>query len=135
MYFKMSEDESALRKLSSEQNATGDSLPLAPGKAGPLRLGAFKKTPEHLQAIERVQAWTRQRFSLPEEAPVLASELTCAVPGCPPLETIIAFWTENGERRHFKVFKPVEQVVLDDLPPAWLKDSLCSIEGEGFSCC
>ena len=131
----MSEDESALRKLSSEQNATGDSLPLAPGKAGPLRLGAFKKTPEHLQAIERVQAWTRQRFSLPEEAPVLASELACAVPGCPPLETIIAFWTENGERRHFKVFKPVEQVVLDDLPPAWLKDSLCSIEGEGFSCC
>jgi len=135
MYFKMSEDESALRKLSSEQNAAGDSLPLASGKAGPLRLGAFKKTPEHLQAIERVQAWTRQRFSLPEEAPVLASELACAVPGCPPLETVIAFWTENGERRHFKVFKPVEQVVVDDLPPAWLKDSLCSIEGEGFSCC
>jgi len=135
MYFKMSEDESALRKLSSERNAAGDSLPLAPGKAGPLRLGAFKKTPEHFQAIQRVQAWTRQRFSLPEEAPVLASELTCAVPGCPPLETVIAFWTENGERRHFKVFKPVEQVVLDDLPPAWLKDSLCSIEGEGFSCC
>jgi hypothetical protein len=135
MYFEMSEDESALRRLSSGQSTTGNRLPRARGKAGPLRLGAFKKTPEHLQAIERVQAWTRERFSLPEEAPVLASELACTVPGCPPLETVIAFWTENGERRHFKVFKPVEQVVLDDLPPAWLKDSLCSIEGEGFGCC
>jgi hypothetical protein len=131
----MSKDESALRKLSSEENADRSNVPGARGKAGPLRLGAFKKTPEHHQAIERVQAWTRERFSLTEEAPVLASELACAVPGCPPLETVIAFWTENGERRHFKVFKPVEQVVLDDLPPAWLKDSLCSIEGEGFSCC
>jgi len=109
--------------------------PAAPAKAGPLRLGAFKKKPEHRQAIERVQEWTRERFSLPQDAPVLASELACSVPGCPPLETVIAFWTEAGERRHFKVFKPVEQVELDDLPPAWLKDSLCSIEGEGFSCC
>jgi nitrate reductase delta subunit len=104
-------------------------------KAGPLRFGAFKKTPEHHQAIERVQTWTRERFTLSQDAPVLASELACAVPGCPPLETVVAFWTEKGERRHFKIFKPVEQVVEDDLPPAWLKNSLCSIEGEGFSCC
>ena len=129
-------DENALKELTSGQDAAGDSrAPLPSAKAGPLRLGAFKKTPEHLQAIERVQAWTRERFNLPEDAPVLASELTCVVPGCPPLETVVAFWTENGERRHFKVFKPVEKVVEDDLPPSWLKDSLCSIEGEGFSCC
>ena len=132
----MNEKTRALRKSVSGQDQAGvGELPPAPAKVGPLRLGAFKKTPEHRQAIERVQAWTRERFSLPEEAPVLASELACTVPGCPPLETVVAFWTENGERRHFKVFKPVEQVALDDLPPAWLKDSLCSIEGEGFSCC
>jgi hypothetical protein len=132
----MKEKTRALRKSLSGQDQSGASeSPAAPPKAGPLRLGAFKKTPEHLQAIERVQEWTRDRFSLPQDAPVLASELACSVPGCPPIETVVAFWTENGDRRHFKVFKPVEQVVLDDFPPAWLKDSLCSIEGEGFSCC
>jgi nitrate reductase delta subunit len=132
----MNEENRALPDSSSGPDQSGNSGPLPrTAKVGPLRLGAFKKTPEHLQAIERVQAWTRERFSLPQDAPVLASELACTVPGCPPLETVVAFWIESGERRHFKVFKPVEQVVEDDLPPAWLKDSLCSIEGEGFSCC
>jgi hypothetical protein len=132
----MNEKTRPLRKSSSGQDQSGlAGSPARPARAGPLRLGAFKKTPEHLRAIERVQEWTRDHFSLPQDAPVLASELACSVPGCPPIETVVAFWTENGERRHFKVFKPVEQVVLDDLPPAWLKDCLCSIEGEGFSCC
>jgi hypothetical protein len=132
----MNEENRALPDSSSGQDQSGNSGPLRrTTKVGPLRLSAFKKTPEHRRAIERVQAWTRERFTLPQDAPVLASELACTVPGCPPLETVVAFWTEIGERRHFKVFKPVEQVVEDDLPPAWLKDSLCSIEGEGFSCC
>jgi nitrate reductase delta subunit len=132
----MNEENRALHESSAGPDQSGNSGSLRGAtKVGPLRLGAFKKTPEHLQAIERVQGWTRTRFTLPDDAPVLASELACTVPGCPPLETVVAFWTENGERRHFKVFKPVEQVVEDDLPPAWLKDSLCSIEGEGFSCC
>jgi nitrate reductase delta subunit len=132
----MNDENRTLQEAAPGLDQPSNNAPVrGPAKAGPLRLGAFKKTPEHLRAIERVQAWTRERFALPPEAPVLASELACAVPGCPPLETVVAFWTENGDRRHFKVFKPVEQVVEDDLPPAWLKDSLCSIEGEGFSCC
>jgi hypothetical protein len=132
----MNEENRTLQETFSGADRSGDSAPLrGPAKVGPLRLGAFKKTPEHLQAIERVQEWTRARFALPLDAPVFASELACAVPGCPPLETVVAFWTENGERRHFKIFKPVEKVMEEDLPPAWLKDSLCSIEGEGFSCC
>jgi nitrate reductase delta subunit len=132
----MNEENRTFQSSSTERDQSRDSeTSRVPTKAGPLRLGAFKKTPEHRAAIERVQEWTRERFTLPQDAPVLASELACTVPGCPPLETVVAFWTESGERRHFKVFKPVEQVVEDDLPPAWLKDSLCSIEGEGFSCC
>src|SRR5829696_4534004 len=100
--------------------------PAAPAKAGPLRLGGFKKTPEHRQAIERVQDWTRERFSLPQDAPVLASELACSVPGCPPLEPVIVCWTEGGELGPFKVFKPVERVELDDPHQTCLKDTLCS---------
>jgi nitrate reductase delta subunit len=100
-----------------------------------LRLGSTKRSPQRIAATERIQAWTRERFSLEAEAPVLVSELACTMPGCPPLETVVAFWLDNGERRHFKVFKPIEELVLDDLPPAWLRDSLCSIEGGGFDCC
>jgi hypothetical protein len=104
-------------------------------RRGPFRLGGFKDSPEHLAAIARVQDWTRDRFTLPEEAPVLVSQLACGVPGCPPLETVVAFWTESGDRHHFKIFKAVVEVVLDDIPPAWLKDSLFAFEGGSFECC
>ena len=57
------------------------------------------------------------------------------LPGCPPLETVIAFWTEGDRRHHFKVFKPVAEVVLDDLPPAWMKDALAVPEGFECDCC
>ena len=36
----------------------------------------------------------------------------------------MAFWTDTDKRHQFKVFKPVEEVVEDDLPPAWLKSAL-----------
>src|SRR5256885_12878890 len=52
------------------------------------------------------------------------SEVACALPGCPPLETVVAFWTDADTRHHFKVFKPVAEVAPDDLPPAWLKNAL-----------
>jgi hypothetical protein len=46
----------------------------------------------------------------------------------------VAFWTEDT-RHHFKVFKPVEEVAADDLPPAWLKRALADTEGIGCECC
>jgi nitrate reductase delta subunit len=102
---------------------------------GPLRFGAFKEDPARERAVARLQAWTRERFDLSDDAAVLVTELACTLPGCPPLETVIAFWPDDAQRRHFKVFKPLEEVVLDDLPPAWLKDALCSEQEDGFTCC
>ena len=98
-------------------------------------LRSFEKRPDHMAALDRVRAWTRERFTLAEDAAILVSEVSCALPGCPPRETVVAFWTE-GERRHqFKLFKPVTEVVVDDLPPAWLKSALVAIEGLGCECC
>jgi nitrate reductase delta subunit len=95
---------------------------------------AIKKGPERLQTIERVTEWTRERFKLPKEVPIFVSEIACPLPGCPPLETVVAFWI--AERRYqFKLFKPVEEVVIDDLPYAWLKDALAVPEGFGYGCC
>jgi nitrate reductase delta subunit len=97
-------------------------------------LGLAKKTPERRQAVERVEEWTRERFKLQKEAAVSVSEVACSLPGCAPLETVVMFWIAE-QRYQFKLFKPVAEVVVDDLPYAWLKDALAVQEGAGWDCC
>ena len=94
---------------------------------------SFNTRPEHLAALNRVKTWTRERFQLAPDATILVSEISCALPGCPPLETVIAFWTENEKRHQFKLFKPVTEVAPDDLPPTWMKSALAAIAG--LECC
>jgi hypothetical protein len=84
--------------------------------------------------LDRVREWTQARFKLTEGETVMVSEVTCAVPGCPPIETHVVFWTDQG-RHHFKVFKPLKDVVEDDLPPAFMKNALLWVEGIECSCC
>jgi nitrate reductase delta subunit len=97
--------------------------------------GSSRKSPERLQTLDQVKAWTRGRFGLPQEATILVAEIACALPGCPPLETVVVFWMADGKQRRFKIFKPVEEVVCEDLPPAWLKDALAVPEGFDGECC
>jgi nitrate reductase delta subunit len=100
--------------------------------ANPLRV--FKKPPEHAAALARVRGWVRERFRLDDEAAILVAEVACGLPGCPPIETAIAFWTDRG-RHQFKVFKPVAEVTADDLPPSWMKNALVAMEGTEWECC
>ena len=97
-------------------------------------LGFTKKGAQHGAALDRVREWTRERFRLPEEVAILVAEINCAVPGCPPLETVIAFWADE-RRHHFKIFKPVAEVAPDDLPPVWLKEALVVPDGFECDCC
>jgi hypothetical protein len=94
-----------------------------------------KQDSEQLAALDRVKQWTRERFKLAHDVPVLVSEVTCSLPGCLPIETVVAFWTEGDKRHQFKLFKPVADVVADDLPPPWLKPALVAIDGIGCECC
>jgi nitrate reductase delta subunit len=94
-------------------------------------LASFRKSPEHAMALARVRAWTRARFNLTEDATILVAEVSCKLPGCPPIETAVVFWTAPDRRHQFKLFKPVAEVVADDLPPPWLKDALL---GDDFGC-
>jgi nitrate reductase delta subunit len=96
---------------------------------------SFEKRPEHVAALDRVKAWTRERFKLAEDATIFVSEVSCALPGCPPRETVIAFWADGDTRHQFKVFKPVAEVVAGDLPPTWMKPALVVDEGVGWECC
>jgi hypothetical protein len=102
---------------------------------GTTKIRPLMKSPEHQEALGRVGAWTRERFALTETATVLVTELACGLPGCPLLETVVAFWTEDAKRHQFKIFKPVQDIVVDDLPLAWFKESLATPEGFGCDCC
>ena len=97
-------------------------------------LGFAKKRVENGEASDRLRAWTRARFALTEDETVMVSEVACAVPGCPPVETHLVFWTASG-RHHFKIFKPLAEVVEDDLPPAFMKNALIAFDGADIDCC
>jgi nitrate reductase molybdenum cofactor assembly chaperone NarJ/NarW len=97
-------------------------------------LGLKKKSPSRSAARERVRTWTREQFKLADDETIMVSELACSVPGGPPVETHVVFWTQAG-RHHFKVFKPLAGVAPDDLPPAFMKDALVAPEGFACDCC
>ena len=97
-------------------------------------LGFSKKGPGNSVALDRVRDWTRARFALTDDDTVMVSEVACGVPGCPPIETHLVFWTAAG-RHHFKIFKPLAEVVEDDLPPAFMKNALLALEGVDCDCC
>jgi len=97
-------------------------------------LGFSKKSSGNTAALDRVRDWTRARFALNDDETVMVSQVTCSVPGCPPIETHIVFWTAAG-RHHFKVFKPLAEVIEDDLPPAFMKNALVALDGFECGCC
>jgi hypothetical protein len=96
-------------------------------------IGFARNSPAHAQALDRVRAWTRERFKLADDVPIMVAEVACGLPGCPPLETVVAFWTADDRRHQFKLFKPVQEVGPDDLPFAWLIDSL--VASQISDCC
>ena len=97
-------------------------------------LGFGKKGSRDAATADRVRGWTRARFALSDDETVMVSEVACGVPGCPPIETHLVFWTAAG-RHHFKIFKPLAEVVEDDLPPAFMKNALIALEGIDCDCC
>jgi hypothetical protein len=99
-----------------------------------VKMRSLSKRQDHGPVLDRVRDWTRGRFTLADDEPVMATQIACTVPGCPPIETHIVFWTALG-RHHFKVFKPVAEVTEDDLPPAFMKNALVALEGLDCDCC
>jgi nitrate reductase delta subunit len=119
----MNDYENALGRWLSSDTPEGDD-----------GFGLARRNEADPEVIARVSEWVRERFKLPPDAPIMVSEITCNLPGCPPLETVVAFW-ENEARHHFKIFKPVAEVTSENLPFAWMKESLIVPEGFGCECC
>lgn len=91
--------------------------------------------PQRADAATRLKAWTRARFGLSGDATLLVTELEGALPGFPPLYTVVAFWTSERKHYHFKVFKPLVEVAEEDVPPAWYREALAVTLGTDCGCC
>ena len=93
-----------------------------------------KPDPLSLTCADRIREAVRANFELGIDIVIMVSEIECQAPGCPPLETVIAFWTGEG-RHHFKVFKPMSEFDDDDLPWKWLRRSLLVPDDYFDACC
>ena len=56
----------------------------------------------------------RDRFALPEAAIVRLIELQCTEEGCPPLETVVAILSSEGNRQ-YKIHKALAEVSPEDI--------------------
>jgi hypothetical protein len=68
--------------------------------------------PQHVAAIKR---WAADAFQLTEDTTVMVTELRCTEPGCPPLETVIAFLHPQADTRQIKIHKALCDVTRDDV--------------------
>jgi hypothetical protein len=86
-------------------------------------------------SIASVADAARRRFRLAKGYPVRVEQLHATEPGFPPFETRITFWTGNSDEHRYRVFKEVDEVSPDDLPPWWMKDALIVEEFPFCDCC
>jgi hypothetical protein len=98
-------------------------------------LGSLKAYARRREPFDRAAAAVRTRFGLGADDVVVVTEAACGLPGCPPLEMVIQFWTADGTRHRLKLFKQVAEFQPADLPPAWLRPALVAPEGQDDSCC
>ncbi len=62
-----------------------------------------------------VKAWVEQRLDLSEADLVSVAELACHEPDCPPVETVLTVHDAEGERRTWKVHKPLAEIEEADV--------------------
>ena len=98
-------------------------------------LAPFQKSRDRGDAAARVKRWVRERFSLAGDSTLMVTELENAQPGFPRLSTVVAFWTPERRHYHFRVFKPLAEVTIDDVPPAWYREALAVTPGVDCGCC
>lgn len=88
-----------------------------------------------LEKLEQIKSWTRERFNMSDDAVIMVAEVNCKIPGCPPVETVVAFWNDENLRYRFKLFTPVAEVCREDLPISWLLPALIDYGDLGCDCC
>ena len=85
---------------------------------------------ERTEAASRIKAWTRGRFG-----DVICDGARKRYARLPAAAHRGRVLSPERKHYHFKVFKPLEQVTEDDMPPAWYKDALAVTPGVDCGCC
>ncbi|HEY8161534.1 MAG TPA: nitrate reductase [Methylocystis sp.] len=70
------------------------------------------------ESSDRIKSWVRQLLSLPNDAVVTVSEITCRDVKCPGVETVILVMPPGAPTRLVKISAPLLDVQLDDIEAA-----------------
>ncbi|MCZ7495084.1 hypothetical protein G6M16_023545 [Agrobacterium tumefaciens] len=62
-----------------------------------------------------LKQWSRDLLHLHPEDIITVSELSCALPDCPPRETVIVILSASGTSRQLSIHKPLLAVDHDDI--------------------
>lgn len=83
---------------------------------GGVNTGATEPDESGRRSVQaRLKEWTRELLGLGEDSALTVSELSCADPGCPDLETVIGISVEPGQWRRLRIRKPAAEVTRSDL--------------------
>ncbi len=62
-----------------------------------------------------IKGWITERFGLSDADLVSVAELACHEPGCPPIETVVTVHGADGQRRTWRLHKPVAEITATDV--------------------
>ncbi|AVH43198.1 hypothetical protein G6M70_19585 [Agrobacterium tumefaciens] len=62
-----------------------------------------------------LKQWSRDLLHLHPEDIITVSELSCALPDCPPRETVIVVLSASGDIRQISIHKALLEVDHDDI--------------------
>ena len=77
-----------------------------------------KKPPRDEAALVRVRAWTAAALGNPPGLDLTISEVECADPACPGLETFILVLREGEATQAVKVRKAISEITESDIAEA-----------------
>jgi len=62
-----------------------------------------------------LKGWMTERFGLSDADLISVAELACHKPGCPPIETVVTVHGADGQRRTWRLHKPVAEITAADV--------------------
>lgn len=78
-------------------------------------MGLFDAAPNKVSStdLQQLKDWVYETLTLERTVPISISQLKCAEPGCPPLETVIAVMTQPPQT--YKIHRPAVEVERADV--------------------
>lgn len=78
-------------------------------------MGLFDSSSNKVSSTElhQLKDWTYEALNLDRNVPISISQLKCAEPGCPPLETVIAVMSQPPQT--YKIHRPAAEIEQADV--------------------